>query len=299
MEHDFVDQDVRDFVYRLDDAARAHMDWSQRILRCAVLHTSPGQDVLAADAHARCTFGSWFLSCRNRFDAIDPVAAQRLDEQHRLMHDAARIICRCVLKGTAGEAAVLDSFEHAQVSVLADLALLKTKYWVTSGRLDALTGLRLRYGLEEEFNRYRAQARRRGEMIVVVMLDVDHFKRVNDEFGHTTGDIALQHIAHLLLSRCRSGEPLFRYGGEEFLAMLLASNREEAQQAAERLLQALRDNPLILPDGHVLSLRVSAGLATVGDKDCLEEAVNRADQALYAAKAAGRDTLRWSETANE
>jgi diguanylate cyclase (GGDEF)-like protein len=152
--------------------------------------------------------------------------------------------------------------------------------------------LPLRYGLEEEFKRCLAQAKRRGELTVAVMLDVDHFKRINDEHGHAIGDLALQHVARLLLSRCRADEPLFRYGGEEFLALLQAPNREAAQQGAERLLQALRDTSLQLPDGQILSLRASAGLAITTTEEPLEDIVGRADRALYAAKAAGRDTWR-------
>lgn len=277
---------------KLDEASIAHLEWSHRVLRCVVLHTSPGEDVLDGNAHCLCTFGCWFQQCRENFDSINVVVAQSLEERHRLMHDAIRRLCKGILEGVAVDVAMLSDFEQAQVGMLADLASLKTEYLARSARLDALTGLPLRYGLEEEFNRSRAQAIRRGEQTVVVILDVDHFKRVNDEHGHAAGDLALRHIARLLVSRCRVDEPLFRYGGEEFLALMQAPNREAAQQGAERLLQALRDSPLQLPDGQVLSLRASAGLAFATPDDAIEDIVGRADQALYAAKAAGRDTWR-------
>lgn len=289
--------EVQDFVMRLDEAAQSHMAWSRRVLRCAVLRTSPGEDVLADDAHCRCLFGGWFQQCRERFDVIDAVAAQRLDEQHRQMHDAVRNICKRVVEDAAGDAATLDDFERTQAGVIADLALFKTQYLAHSARLDSLTGLPLRYGLEEEFKRCHAQTMRRGEQMVVVMLDVDNFKRVNDVHGHAVGDLALQHVASLLRSHCRAGEPLFRFGGEEFLALLQVANREAAQQSAERLLQGLRDTPLRLPDGHTLSLRVSAGLAEAGSEESMANTVGRADHALYAAKAAGRDTWHWATAA--
>ena len=115
--------------------------------------------------------------------------------------------------------------------------------------------------------------------------------------GHATGDLALRHVAILLRGHCRAGEPVFRFGGEEFLALLQAADCEAAQQAVERILQALRDNPLRVPDGHALSLRASAGMAEVGIAEPMADAVVRADQALYAAKAAGRDTWRWAAAA--
>lgn len=132
----------------------------------------------------------------------------------------------------------------------------------------------------------------------MVLLDVDHFKRVNDAFGHAAGDLALQHIAKLLQSQCRADEPLFRVGVEEFIVLLQAADREAAQQAAERLLQCLRDTPLHLPDDHTLSLRASAGLAETGIGESMADVVGPADHALYAAKAAGRDTWHWAMAAH-
>ncbi len=292
MIHTTFSDDAQDFVLRLDEAAQAHMEWTRRVLRCAVLRTSPGEDVLAADAHLRCRFGVWFRRYRERFDLIDAVAAQRLDDQHRQMHDAVRHICGRILEGATGDATALDTFERTQAGLIADLALLKTECLAHSARIDALTGLPLRYGLEEEFVRYRAQAMRRGEQLAVVLLDVDHFKRVNDAHGHAAGDLALQHVATVWRAHCRAGEPLFRFGGEEFLALLHAAGRDGAQQAVERLLQSLRDTPLRLPNGRKLSLRASAGLAEAGAEEPMAEVLARADRALYAAKAAGRDTWR-------
>jgi diguanylate cyclase (GGDEF)-like protein len=288
------DHDAQRFVLELDEAAQCHMAWTRRVLRCAVLRAVPGNDVLSDDAHGRCRFGLWWQRHHERFDDLDAASAARLVQHHRQMHDAARGICRRILAGEAGDASELDAFERAQAGFVDDLALLKTAYLAHSARIDALTGLPLRHGLEEEFQRCRTQALRHGEKMVALMLDVDHFKRVNDERGHAAGDLALRHVAMLLRSHCRAGEPVFRFGGEEFLALLQAADREAAQQAVERILQALRDFPLRMPDGHLLRLRASAGMAEVGTTEPMANALSRADQALYEAKAAGRDRWRWA-----
>lgn len=285
------------FVRELDEAALSHMAWTRSVLRCAVLRTPPGDDVLANDAQCRCLFDAWLRQHRERFEQLDADAARRLRAQHEQMHEAARRICRQMLAGEAADAGELDTFERTQSGVVADLALLKTAYLARSARLDALTGLPLRHGLEEEFQRCRAQAQRHGEALVALMVDLDDFKRVNDEHGHAVGDLALQHVAALLRSHCRVGEPLFRLGGEEFLALLQAADHAAARRVVERILQALRDNPLRLPDGRSLGLRASAGLAEVGAEECMADAFARADRALYAAKAAGRDRWRWAAPA--
>lgn len=285
------------FVGELDEAALAHMAWTRSVLRCAVLRAPPGEDVLADDAHGRCEFEAWLRRHRGRFEELDPESTQRLQARHEQMHEAARRICRRMLAGEAADAGELDTFEHTQAGVVADLARLKTAYLARCARLDALTGLPLRHGLEEEFQRCRAQAQRHGEALVALMLDLDDFKRVNDEHGHAVLDLALQHVAALLRSHCRVGEPVFRIGGEEFLALLQAADHAAARRVVERILQALRENPLRLPDGRPLGLRASAGLAEVGAEENIADAFARADRALYAAKAAGRDRWQWAAPA--
>jgi diguanylate cyclase (GGDEF)-like protein len=294
MSDEKFDQATEHFVQGLDKAAQCHLLWMHRVLRCAVLRTSPGEDVLAEDAHNCCSFGLWLHGHRRLFDQIDTVTVRHLRAHHRQMHDAARSICRRVLEDRGGDAGELSAFERTCAAVVADLALLKTEYLAHSARLDALTGLPLRHGLEEEFQRCHSQAQRHSEKMVVLMLDLDQFKRANDEYGHAAGDLALRHVATLLRRNCRAGEPVFRFGGEEFLAFLQAADSAVAERAAGRILQALRDNALHLPDGRTLSVRASAGMAEVGATEPMADAVARADRALYAAKAAGRDTWRWA-----
>ena len=286
---------TRHFVAEMDEAAQWHMAWTRKVLRCAVLRAHPGDDVLSSDAQHCCRFDRWLESHRERLARIDATTLRRLDRNHRQMHEAARRLCGRILSGEPGDAAELDSFEHAQAGVVAALALLKNAYLAHSARLDPLTGLPLRHGLEEEFERCHAQARRHGELLVAMILDLDRFKTVNDLHGHAVGDLALRHAAALLKHHCRMGEPVIRFGGEEFLALLQTADRDAAQRAVQRILQALRDSPLSLPTGEKLGLRASAGLAEVDEGESMAEAIARADRALYAAKSAGRDTWRWAD----
>ena len=284
------------FVAELDGAIQAHLDWTRRVLRCAVLRVSPGDDVLAADAHLRCSFGRWFVRCRAALDQVDAAAAQRVQDQHARMHAGVRRLCTDLLAGRPGDAAALDAFETSQSALIADLARLKTGFLARSARHDPLTGLPLRYGFEEEFVRFRALTERIGQTMVMAMADVDHFKRVNDRHGHGVGDQALRHVATVLRAQARAEEPVFRFGGEEFLLLLHAADPASAASAADRLLKALRDAPLTLADGQSLRLTLSTGLITVGRDESVSEAVARADAALYAAKHAGRDCWRWGRT---
>lgn len=287
--------DAQRLVDELDQAVEAHLGWTRRVLRCAVLRTHPGDDVLASDAHRRCRFGCWFLAQQADFAAVDAAVTARVDEQHERMHDAVRALCSALLAGQPGQAADLDRFESTQSSLVAGLAQLKTRLLAHSARHDPLTGLPLRYGLEDEYGRHLALAARGDHWLAVMLADVDHFKHVNDRHGHAVGDQALRHIAGVLRGAARTAEPVFRFGGEEFLLLLHARDATAAAHAADRVLQALRDAPLSLADGTRLDLRISAGLCLADADEPMAAAVERADRALYAAKQAGRDRWCWGE----
>lgn len=288
-------QHVEQFVAELDAAVESHLDWTRRVLRCAVLKTAPGDDVLARDAHCRCRFGRWIGKYHERFKVIDEPATVRLLACHEEMHDAVRHLCSALLSSGVGKAEDLDIFEDRQLRLIAELAHFKTEILASGARIDALTGLPLRHGLEIEFARFRAGTKRLGMRAAVMIIDIDHFKRVNDIHGHVVGDQALRHVAELLSAQSRREEPVFRYGGEEFLRLVRVDSAAEASEGAERMLQTLRDCPMPLDGGGLLAMTASCGIAFVEPSETLEHVIARADGALYGAKAAGRDRWTWAE----
>ncbi len=265
------------------------MNWTRRILRCAVLHTSPGEDVLAPLAHTLCRFGCWFTSHRAHFEALDPQATQRVEMVHQAMHDAIRSICVDILSGKLGQQSALERFEQSQSELLHLLAEFKTLILSSAIRHDPLTGLPLRYGIEHDFTLYQKDARRNRSLLYVALIDVDHFKRINDNFGHPVGDMVLRHLADTLKCNLRGNEPLYRFGGEEFLWLMQCRSRDEAEQSAQRLVTTIRATPVPIPDDQPITLTVTLGLAQVGEQEELSSAIKRSDVALYEGKNSGRD----------
>lgn len=276
-------------ISELDAAVEAHMDWSRRILRCAVLRTAPGDDVLEPMAHTLCRFGRWFSLNREHFDGLDPHAAQRVDAVHQTMHDAIRSICTQVMSGNTGQSADLDAYELSQTELLGLLARLKTLIISEAVRHDPLTGLPLRYGLKHDFSLIQKDVQRNRNQLYLAMIDVDHFKRINDQYGHPVGDRVLHHLAEVMKRSLRGNEPLYRFGGEEFLWLMQCHSDMEAEQSASRLLAAIRGISIAIPDGVSLTLTITLGLARVGEEEDLSSAIKRADAALYEGKNAGRD----------
>jgi diguanylate cyclase len=277
-----------DFTTELDAAVEAHMDWTRRVLHCAVLRVSPGEDVLAPLAHTLCRFGRWFVSNKAHFEKFDVQKTRRLESVHQTMHDAIRSICEDVLVGRPGQGIHLEVFELTQSELIHLLAEFKTQFVESVVQDDPLTGLPLRYAIETEFIQIQKYCKRTNTLFYAVMIDVDHFKRVNDRYGHPVGDIALRHLADTLKRIVRPNEPLYRFGGEEFLLLMQCQAPEGAAQAAQRLINAVRASPVPVPQGEPLALTITLGLACVGDHEAMASAIERADKALYKGKKAGR-----------
>lgn len=137
-----------------------------------------------------------------------------------------------------------------------------------------------------------SRARRHHRPFAVLMIDVDHFKKINDLHGHAVGDDALRAMADICKETLRDGDLIARMGGEEFAAILTETDLANARVVAERLRQAVAELTVATPEGISLSCTVSVGVATPTDADdTLNDVVARADRALYAAKAAGRNLV--------
>jgi len=153
---------------------------------------------------------------------------------------------------------------------------------------DPLTGLHNRLAYDERVIQEFARWKRYGQAMVLMMIDVDHFKRVNDDYGHKAGDKALVLIADQLKNNLRESDFLARYGGEEFVVLMPGTELEPAMIAAEKLRAAVEQCQFHY-QGVQVPITVSSGLAQLREDDNTEKLFQRADQAMYHAKSAGRN----------
>ncbi len=162
---------------------------------------------------------------------------------------------------------------------------------------DPLTGLANRRALFDQFAHEMARARRSGEALSVCVMDLDHFKLINDRHGHAAGDTVLVWVANLLRECLRETDRIGRIGGEEFVLVLPDTGREGAEKVIERCRSALVGTPVMLEDGESLTVSASFGVVTSFAEDNATESqlVSRADDALYQAKQHGRNRVEfWS-----
>ncbi|CAK0752072.1 Diguanylate cyclase [Azospirillaceae bacterium] len=154
---------------------------------------------------------------------------------------------------------------------------------------DFLTGLSNRRQLLREGTFLLANARRAGTPLALAMIDIDHFKNINDSWGHDAGDMALQYLGKILKSRFRKTDLVARFGGEEFCVMLPGVSKEQAVETLERFLESLRSDVIII-DEKPLSITVSIGISAL-ETTSIDEIISAADKELYRAKHAGRNRI--------
>jgi diguanylate cyclase (GGDEF)-like protein len=161
---------------------------------------------------------------------------------------------------------------------------------------DPLTGLFTRLYMQDVMAGHCAlHDRDHRQELAALMLDIDHFKRVNDRFGHAAGDRVLQAIATLLLGMVREADVVVRYGGEEIICFLVDGAAASTNAVAERLREALANQTIALGDGQTLSVTASIGIARRVPYEPLDHLIHRADEALYLAKEGGRNRVVQSE----
>jgi diguanylate cyclase (GGDEF)-like protein len=205
------------------------------------------------------------------------VDGERVHGQH-VLEDGCRI--------HLGSRTVLHFRLHDEV----ELRAAREAYALTVR--DPLTGIYNRRHLQERLESETAFARRHKSELSLILLDIDHFKRINDEHGHSVGDEALRTLAKALLGLTREEDVLARYGGEEFALIVRGIDREHARRFAERMRSAIESQRLLLPNGE-LAFTVSIGIAhmAAGDELTAQRMFEAAARALYASQHAGRNVV--------
>ncbi|SHJ20359.1 GGDEF domain-containing protein [Halodesulfovibrio aestuarii] len=194
------------------------------------------------------------------------------------------------------EVALYSYITVGSTFVMVGFALCISKseeHFARMSLLDPLTSLyNSRYLLtraDQEF----AHLERTGQNMALLMADIDHFKYVNDKYGHSVGDIVLQQIAHIMQTTARKTDIVARVGGEEFALLLPGSTTDGAMRLAERIRDRIEHTPIVLPDGRTLNVKISLGVSSTEEfsPQIFNELYESADNALYRAKRDGRNRV--------
>jgi diguanylate cyclase (GGDEF)-like protein len=185
----------------------------------------------------------------------------------------------------------------AFVLIVARLSQLTTKDVMRIAALehqvmrDALTGAFNRRYLETMLDKEVLRAHRANCPLSVLIVDLDHFKNINDTYGHPIGDEVIRHVYRMIHSQTRSSDAVVRYGGEEFVIVALDNDLRAASALGNRMLRQISDRTVGLSDGSKVTVTVSIGVAQLELGETSDRMLSRADEALYAAKRNGRNRL--------
>jgi len=164
---------------------------------------------------------------------------------------------------------------------------------------DSLTGLYNRREFERLLNDEIHRFRRHGHPVSLLIIDIDHFKQINDRYGHQVGDEALRTVADIITNESRTGDVIARYGGEELAVILPETGADNATTLAERTCQAIAEFPVMVSPKEIIPITVSVGTATVPDNaHTARDLVTAADLAMYEAKRNGRNCVRAASSSN-
>ena len=190
------------------------------------------------------------------------------------------------------ELAIIERLASTLVFPLRNALMYQSA--VESALKDELTNCGNKRALDASLHREAELSRRHGTPLSVAMLDVDFFKKINDNYGHLAGDYVLKELAATVKRWARQSDLCFRYGGEEFLLILDDTDSEQAHKIAERIRKAVEES-VFNYSGKIIPVTISVGTATWDNEETLESFKTRADQALYSAKESGRNLAISSE----
>ena len=169
---------------------------------------------------------------------------------------------------------------------------LESETFLEDSQHDRLTQLKNRMGLYADYLHHYGKMLAAGRNVSMFLCDIDHFKRVNDTYGHNAGDDAIAFISGILQKSCRPGDNAYRWGGEEFIVLMPDTTLEEAAALADAIRIRVM-NTTCLADGNEIRMTLSFGCCAMDSSLSVEGNVSRADQLLYTAKEAGRNRVKW------
>jgi diguanylate cyclase (GGDEF)-like protein len=283
-------QEAERIIARLLPAERAHSAWVRSVHTTLVCRSLEAVSELICIDPADTAFGRWLS------DETDPYIRAHSDfAAAGAALTQAHAIARNLLITTVGGDTVstsdytafadaLRTFDKLIESVLKEL-------WDLLRYIDPLTGVATRYAMVPRLRQEQDRSLRTGTPCSVCMIDLDHFKDINDTYGHPAGDNVLTSVSAFLLDRLRRNDQIYRYGGEEFILVLPDTSIADAMPLVERLRDGLATLTVrVRPDVEV-TVTASFGLAPLIPREPVRTAIDRADLAMYAAKQAGRNRV--------
>ncbi len=283
-------RDALTAVREFDKAILNHTSWLKQVHTGLICNTPADEFNLREDAHHQCDFGQWFYGSAMEKFRGEP-AWERIREGHRAMHAAVR---NMLIHHRDVQQIRVEEYEHFMDLAIQFKQDVRNYQFLLISQVctvDHLTGAWNRHAMAMKLTEEYERTLRTAQPCSLCMMDLDHFKRVNDEYGHKVGDEALQAVTSLVSSELRSNDSLCRYGGEEFLILLPNTTLAQAEILLNRIRSKMEQMPVASLSGQNIHITASFGVASMVRFESPEDVLEQADHALLAAKAQGRNQV--------
>jgi len=277
-------------LVELDRAISENQKWLNNFHRGLISKESVPEEFLQEHSHKLSMFGQWLYSGDHSLLATNE-GVQAIEKCYVALHAEANKIARAHVEGHDVAAVGYDLFIAHLSDYQKKVTLFRDALIEIKGIFDPLTGLLGRQSLMMLLTKEQSLVSRGVHECAIIMLDIDHFKKVNDTYGHQSGDSALCYVAQCIRFNLRPYDSSFRYGGEEFLVCLPNTSEKNAFMVMDRLREEIAELPIDLPDNRETSITISMGIAMMEPDIPISTCISRADAALYLAKQNGRNRV--------
>lgn len=286
--HTVSKQELQDTLQQLNQAIYNHEQWSKDLIRSMICRLPYDNRDIADDAHHHCRFGQWYYGTPPKAFLEHP-AFKAIGAEHRRMHQVtAQLLLESASTGVV-DPLHYDNFISAAERLRLEIYSFKHEIEESINTRDPLTGAENRFKMLSRLRELRELSKRGVQDCSIAIMDLDHFKKVNDTYGHAAGDEVLVAWVDYIKKNLRKYDRVYRYGGEEFLLSFPGNDQQSVKELIERLRKGVPE--IVIEGNEAKSIMVTAsfGITTLDPVLSVEESISRADIALYEAKKAGRN----------
>ncbi len=282
--------DIQLILLQLEQATYNHDRWYESLVATLVCRLPCDEHDLHGDAHRKCRFGQWLYGAGSEVLRDHP-SLPAIESEHRRMHHLAGRLLVAAAAGAPLPVSEYEAFSNALKGLRLEIGTLQRELESLRASLDPLTGASNRTSLLTFLREQQTLVKRRVMDCALAMMDLDHFKMVNDQYGHQAGDRVLAVAARYAMEYLRPYDKVFRYGGEEFVICMQNTGLDPAVVVITRLCEGLSLTP-IYHNEVLINVTASFGVTQLDPELSVEESVDHADKAMYEAKSAGRNCVR-------
>lgn len=290
---------LQQILLQLEQALYTHQQWLTNLTRNLVCRLPFDKHDSMEEAHKECRFGQWYYTVDFE-DLKDNPSFLAIGEAHKNMHQFVKQIANTLDNSENISPhdydSLFNSVERLRLEIFSFKAELETLVYTRDPLTMTINRVNMLPILREQQTLLKRQASR---YFCLAMIDLDFFKKINDQYGHIIGDKVLNLIAQYLINHLRPEDKIFRYGGEEFLISLTQLDISEAVKIIDHLREEISKTQFKVGLPNPINITISAGLTMLDPNLSVEEAIDQADKALYQAKTSGRNKIHIWKQDNE